>query len=413
MEGELKSTYCFKNTEHQATQTFSSSSPGTCFFGEQRFGAAASNPRTPRPHHYEPGTAVGQTSRLSCDGASSFFFVEAQHEQPPISLIRQDMEVNLGGIPFDLDFHPSEQLVAAGLIDGNLLLYRYSPNALPQRLLKVRAHSESCRAVRFINDGRAILTGSPDHSILATDVETGSVIARLEDAHDDAVNRLVNVTSETIASGDDNGCIKVWDTRQRSCCNSFEAHEDYISDMTYSSDSMKLLATSGDGTLSVCNLRRNKVHARSEFSEVELLSVVIMKNGRKVICGSQTGTLLLYSWGCFKDCSDRFVDLSQNPVNALLKLDEDRVVAASESGLISLVGVLPNRIIQPIAEHSDYPVERLAFSHDKKYLGSISHDYMLKLWDMDLLQSSENVSNGPAVVAAGASASDNLFAFMD
>lgn len=33
------------------------------------------------------------------------------------------MEVNLGGIPFDLDFHPSEQLVAAGLIDGNLLLY--------------------------------------------------------------------------------------------------------------------------------------------------------------------------------------------------------------------------------------------------------------------------------------------------
>lgn len=323
------------------------------------------------------------------------------------------MEVNLGGIPFDLDFHPSEQLVAAGLIDGNLLLYRYSPNALPQRLLKVRAHSESCRAVRFINGGRAILTGSPDHSILATDVETGSVIARLEDAHDDAVNRLVNVTSETIASGDDNGCIKVWDTRQRSCCNSFEAHEDYISDMTYSSDSMKLLATSGDGTLSVCNLRRNKVHARSEFSEVELLSVVIMKNGRKVVCGSQTGTLLLYSWGCFKDCSDRFVDLSQNPVNALLKLDEDRVVAASESGLISLVGVLPNRIIQPIAEHSDYPVERLAFSHDKKYLGSISHDYMLKLWDMDLLQSSENVSNGPAVVAAGASASDNLFAFMD
>ncbi|KAG7025498.1 hypothetical protein SDJN02_11993, partial [Cucurbita argyrosperma subsp. argyrosperma] len=76
----------------RATQTLSSSSsPGTCFFGEQRFGAAASNPRTPRPHHYEPGTAVGQTSRLSCDGASSFFFVEAQHEQPPISLIRQGL----------------------------------------------------------------------------------------------------------------------------------------------------------------------------------------------------------------------------------------------------------------------------------------------------------------------------------
>lgn len=29
----------------------------------------------------------------------------------------------------------------------------------------------------------AILTGSPDCSILATDVETGAAIARLEDAH--------------------------------------------------------------------------------------------------------------------------------------------------------------------------------------------------------------------------------------
>ena len=30
----------------------------------------------------------------------------------------------------------------------------------------------------------AILTGSPDCSILATDVETGSTIARLDDAHE-------------------------------------------------------------------------------------------------------------------------------------------------------------------------------------------------------------------------------------
>ncbi|THG14948.1 hypothetical protein TEA_018957 [Camellia sinensis var. sinensis] len=187
-------------------------------------------------------------------------------------------------------------------------------------------------------------------------------------------NRIISLTESTIASGDDEGCIKVWDTRQRTCCNSFDVHEEYISDMTLASDSIRLLGTSGDGTLSVCNLRSNKVQTRSEFSEDELLSVLIMKNGRKVICGTQTGTLLLYSWGFFKDCSDRFVDLSPNSIDALLKLDEDRVITGSENGLISLVGILPNRIIQPIAEHSEYPIERLAFSHDKKFLGSTPHD---------------------------------------
>ncbi|KAE8663637.1 Transducin family protein / WD-40 repeat family protein isoform 2 [Hibiscus syriacus] len=105
--------------------------------------------------------------------------------------------------------------------------------------------------------------------------------------------------------------------------------------------------------------------------------------------------MLLYSWGFFKDCSDRFIDLSPNSVEALLKLDEDRLIAGTESGLISLVGILPNRIIQPIAEHSEYPVEGLAFYHDRRFLGSISHDQMLKLWDLnDILQSSESTVKG-------------------
>ncbi|CAB4286791.1 unnamed protein product [Prunus armeniaca] len=267
------------------------------------------------------------------------------------------------------------------------------------KVLQVQAHSESCRSARFINNGHAILTGSPDCSILATDVETGAAVARLEDAHGCAVNKLINLTESTVASGDDEGCIKVWDTRQQSCCNSFKVHEEYISDMTFAADSMKLLGTSGDGTLSVCNLRRNKVQAQSEFSEEELLSVVIMKNGRKVVCSSHIGNLLLYSWGCFNDCSDRFVDLSPNSVDVLLKLDEDRLITGSETGLISLVGILPNRVIQPIAEHSEYPVEGLAFSHDKKFLGSIAHDQMLKLWDMDdLLQDSTKTLKHQAAV---------------
>ncbi|KDP23875.1 hypothetical protein JCGZ_27144 [Jatropha curcas] len=302
------------------------------------------------------------------------------------------MEIDLGKVPFGMDFHPQEHMVAAALITGHLHLYRVSADSSSQRLLEVQAHSDSCRAVRFVNGGQVLLTASSDRSILATDVETGSPIARVENAHEDAIYSLINLTESTIATGDDQGCIKVWDTRQRSCCNSFNAHEDYVSDMTFANDSMKLLGTSGDGTLSVCNLRSNKVQTRSEFSEEELLSVAIMKNGRKVICGTQNGNLLLYSWGFFKDCSDRFVGLSPNSIDALLKLDEDRVIVGTENGLISLVGILPNRIIQPLAEHSEYPIEHLAFSHDRKFLGSISHDQMLKLWDLDdLLQHSGNI----------------------
>ncbi|XP_068642871.1 WD repeat-containing protein 55-like [Aristolochia californica] len=302
------------------------------------------------------------------------------------------MEVNLGKIPFDLDFHPSSSLVAAGLITGDLHLYRYAEDSLPQRFLNCNAHEESCRAVRFVDSGRIIATASRDCSILATDVETGNTITRLVDAHGTALSRLINLTDTTFCTADDDGCIKVWDTRHHACCNTFNAHAEYVSDMCFVSDSMQLLGTSGDGTLSVCNLRKNKVQSRSEFSEDELLSIVIMKNGRKVVCGTQTGALLLYSWGYFQDWSDCFRGPSTS-IDALLKLDEDTLISGSEDGVIRLMGILPNRIIQPIAEHSEYPVERLAFSHDRKFLGSISHDQMLKLWNLEeLLGSDQNAS---------------------
>ncbi|KAF9593982.1 hypothetical protein IFM89_026653 [Coptis chinensis] len=170
--------------------------------------------------------------------------------------------------------------------------------------------------------------------------------------------------------------------------------------MTYAADSLKLLGTSGDSTLSVYSLRKNKVLTQSEFSEDEPLSVVLMKNGRKVICGTHNVVLLLYSWGYFKDCSDRFTGFQFSSIDVLLKLDEDRVITGTENGLISLIGVLPDRIIQQIVEHSEYPVEQLAYSHDRKFLGSISHDQMLKLWDLDdLLQGSGDVPRNQSAVA--------------
>lgn len=71
---------------------------------------------------------------------------------------KEKMEINLGGLAFDIDFHPSKELVTTGLINGDLHLYSYAANALPQRLLKVRAHTGSCRAVRFIEGGSGNIT---------------------------------------------------------------------------------------------------------------------------------------------------------------------------------------------------------------------------------------------------------------
>uniref|UniRef100_A0A0A9DTJ6 Uncharacterized protein n=1 Tax=Arundo donax TaxID=35708 RepID=A0A0A9DTJ6_ARUDO len=91
----------------------------------------------------------------------------------------------------------------------------------------------------------------------------------------------------------------------------------------------------------------------------------------------------------------------------MLKLDEETLISGASDGVIRLVGILPNRIIQPLAEHSEYPIEALALSNDRKYLGSISHDKMLKLWDLQELLNGPQLVHGDEPVEYGSDVSDD------
>jgi len=161
-----------------------------------------------------------------------------------------------------------------------------------------------------------------------------------------------------------------------------------------------LLATSGDGTLGVYDLRKHRLAARSEEDEEELLSSVIIKNGGCVVTGTQGGPLLIWDWGKWtwgeKDVHGGPEKFTGHPesVDALLSLDNDTVVTASSDGIIRLVTIRPNKLVGVVGEHGEDPVERLAFSRDKLLLASSSHDDAVRLWDMGYLFEDEGEAEG-------------------
>lgn len=131
--------------------------------------------------------------------------------------------------------------------------------------------------------------------------------------------------TKLLATGDDKGGIRIWDERLfGGCCGSsnriigdsmkrpkgcvleWNKHKDYVSGINYSpyreSGNNILLTTSADGTLGVYDLRMNKrfvsdTSRTSDHQDDELLSLCVIKNGKKVVCGTQTGTLSIFSWG--------------------------------------------------------------------------------------------------------------------
>ena len=315
--------------------------------------------------------------------------------------------------PFDVGFHPNSQIFVAGLITGEVEIWeRDAARDAARKLKTVRCHDAACRTLAFVNDGALLLTGSSDRSILATDVATSKPLARLTNAHKAAVNRIVSIDAHTIASGDDDGVVKVWDTRRQTACGQFAPFVDFVSDMAHvpmgagagetapgapavdpaapgtsaagaaaARRAGPLVAASGDGTVGHLCLRSWTALGQSDTLDDELLSVCVMKRGRKTLAGSQTGVLNVFDYGKWEEPSDRFPG-HPGSVDAIVKIDEDTVLTGSSDGIVRVIGVLPNKMLGVVGEHGDMPVERMALSLDRTSLATASHDHTIKLWDV-------------------------------
>eukprot|EP00033_Pygsuia_biforma_P000937 GCRY01001079.1.p1 GENE.GCRY01001079.1~~GCRY01001079.1.p1 ORF type:complete len:381 (+),score=100.40 GCRY01001079.1:133-1275(+) len=234
-------------------------------------------------------------------------------------------------------------------------------------------HSDSCRSLAFTKDNKHLISVGADRSINVVDIEAGSCVMSKKNAHDDGINVVRTIDANIFTTGDDDGEVKVWDARVGDCVMKNEEHEDYISDMVYHQPKRRLLATSGDGALSVYDMRKSgKIEALSECLDDELLSVVVMKDGKKVVCGTQDGVLDIFNWEQFGDISDRLPGHPES-VSTMLKIDEDTLLTGSSDGLVRAIQIHPNKLIGVLAMY-DFPIEKLGLSQDNKYLATSTHD---------------------------------------
>eukprot|EP00047_Mylnosiga_fluctuans_P001972 m.222635 g.222635 ORF g.222635 m.222635 type:complete len:393 (-) comp10797_c0_seq1:820-1998(-) len=316
----------------------------------------------------------------------------AEAEAPELPDLRFEEEV------FDLCFHPGAPLIATGLITGLVSLHHYSPD---DHVLRWQStlHTDSCRAVAFNDDGSFLFTSSADTTLAALDVATGHVLCHFAGAHNAPINAMMNLPEAgLVATGDDEGLVKLWDIRQQTCAMEFPGHEDFIADFAYVGHKRTLLCAGGDGRLSVLNLRKNTRKASDQLED-ELLSVVVVKDTRFVVCGTQEGILAIYKWGQWEDYVDRILG-HPNSIDTIVALDESTICTGSSDGLIRVVGLYPNKLLGVIGDHDDFPVERIRLSGDRKLLGSCSHDRTVKFWNLDgLLEDDGREDEGEAMEA--------------
>ncbi|KAJ1873637.1 WD domain repeat-containing protein 55 [Coemansia sp. RSA 486] len=280
----------------------------------------------------------------------------------------------------DVALSPAASLVASSLITGHVFVHRFSVDG-NERLLRQKVHKKSCRSVCFSQDGSLLYTASKDRSWQAMDIEAGLQKLSFDAAHDKPINLIRHVNEQTVATGDDAGVVRLWDVRSNKPAFAYNEHVDYVSDMAYNADRRHLLATSGDGCLSVYDVRKAKPYRVSDNQDDELLSIAIMRGGKKVVVGETDGVLGIFTYDQFGDISDRFPGHPQS-IDTICKLTEDMCVTGSSDGLLRIVQLFPHKLVGVAGDHDSLPVEKVVLSYDQQWLASCSHDHTVHFWDI-------------------------------
>ena len=266
-------------------------------------------------------------------------------------------EISCGEAIFDIDFHPKANVLATGLVDGSVEIWCYNTDSSTM-YHKSNYHTESCRGVLFNESGTLLYTISKDRSLHALDT-TGKEVLHFPTAHDEPINKILNINENILATGDDEGVVKLWDIRQGETeVMSWHKHEDFVSGFAYNEEQQTLLSVGGDKMLCAYDLRNQNNSTLSDDQESELTCVTIIKGGRKVLCGTQDGVMLIFSWGRWGDCSDRYPGKppQTEPIDCMLNVDNSTVLTGSSDGLIRCNSVFPNKQLGIIGE-GDLPIE--------------------------------------------------------
>jgi WD repeat-containing protein 55 len=211
----------------------------------------------------------------------------------PADIITEDF-------PTDLSFHPDQNLLAVATVMGDVMIYRYS-NQENTLVHTHEIHTKAVRDIEFSSNGRDLFSCSRDKSIVASDFETGKYKRFWDNAHTEPIYTITALDENLIASGDDEGTVRLWDMRVSGNDPIFSIKEvdDYISCIITNNQQKILACTSGDGYLTTINIASRKMYIQSEPYEEELTCAGIFRNESKLIVGSSKGNFFTFNWGEF------------------------------------------------------------------------------------------------------------------
>jgi len=284
--------------------------------------------------------------------------------------------------------------------------------------IKSEFHTGEITSVAISPDGKSILSGSADNSIILWDLLSGKMKNHMV-GHQAQITALAfSPDGSNAVSGSSIGNIHLWDLATGKILRSLAGHKQAISSLSYVNDGKAIVCDSRDRvsrwdlqndqvivsndvsdwiilarngnfrlekklsekTLRIVDTRSNIILAQMECERLnEILKTALAPDGSSVVITFQKGDLML--WSPAHSNAIHIIEHNRKINRSLIYTkDENSLFRKTANGGLEQIQVRTNQPIRSFNGHTT-PNTVFVLSQDEKYLLGGSADGSLNLWD--------------------------------
>lgn len=158
----------------------------------------------------------------------------------------------------------------------------------------IPAHGSSAEPATFSPDGQTLISigGYKDNLIKFWNVRDGSLVNTIQDGI--PISVAISPDGQTLAIGDWNNFIRVWDLNSNSPIRTLSGHSEQVRTLAFTPDGQTLISGSMDQTIKVWRLSTGELLRTLEGHEYPVSSVAISPNGNLLASGSGDDTIKIW-----------------------------------------------------------------------------------------------------------------------
>lgn len=245
----------------------------------------------------------------------------------------------------------------------------------------ITGDSSSVNPVAITPDGKTLASGGDDGTIRLWNLQTGELKKTFK-GHKSAVSVLVfSPDGQTLATGSADESIKLWNLQTGGLIHTLSGRSKGISAITMTPDSQTLVSGDRVGTIEFWNVKNGERINSFAGHEILVTSLAMTPDGQTLVSSSQDNTIKLWDVKTGQFFRTLTAPDSHHVFSVAISPNGQQIASGSWDGGIRLWHVKTGNLTQ-ILKTGSAPIDAVVFKPNGQTLVSGSADGSIRMWDV-------------------------------